>query len=322
MVSQATRTLPGMMTKLSSMDDLASSQRSLVTRKQLLDAGFKPTRIAGFLRSRALKPVRPRVYAMTGSIRDWKQTLLASVLAFDERAVASHSSAARLWEFAHRPEDAVEVTLEVDFTPKQRGVHRTTILPDDDVTTRSGIPCTSFERTLCDCTTLLSAFQLGRVLDDGLRRGDASLVRLHACAARLDSGPNRRLGIIKGLLAQRDPSYNAGGSAAELHVLSVIREAKLPEPVQQFEVRVDGKRYVLDFAWPEHKLFVEYYGLAFHSGASAVARDNARLTAMVRDDWKPLVFTDATPDQEIVRDIKDALSKAPSDGAVEHRLSA
>ena len=98
-----------------------------------------------------------------------------------------------LWEFVHRPEDTIDVTLESEFTPKRRGLHRTTILPDEDRTVRSDIPCTTFERTLCDCTTLLSPFQLGRVLDDGLRRGEASLAKLQKCAARLDSGPGRRL---------------------------------------------------------------------------------------------------------------------------------
>ena len=228
----------------------------------------------------------------------------------------------RLWDYVHRPESCIDVLYEGDLFRRREGLHRTTILPDEDVTERSGIPCTTFERTLCDCTTLLSPFQLGRVLDDGLRRGDASLVRLHSCAARLDSGPNRRLGVIKGLLAQRDPSYNPGGSAAELEMLRVIREAGLPEPVQQFEVEADGHRYVLDFAWPPQKVYAEYYGLAVHSGASAVAHDNERLNALGGEDWRPLIFTDATPDGQIVRDIRNALSKSPSDGDIEQRWSA
>jgi very-short-patch-repair endonuclease len=322
MVSQAARSVPSMATRLSSIDEFASSQWSLITREQLLHRKFTRTKIATLLRSGALRPVRLGVYATFGSVRGWQQELMASILGASDDAVASHSSAARLWDFVHRPEDTNEVTIESDIGQRKRGVHRTTILPDDDVTVRSGIPCTSFERTLCDCTTLLSPFQLGRVLDDGLRRGDASLLRLHRCAARLDSGPNRRLGVIKGLLALRDASYDPGGSASELEMLRVIREAELPEPVQQFEVQADGRRYVLDFAWPAHKVYAEYYGLAVHSGASAVAHDSERITALGGEEWRPLIFTDATPDGHIVRDIKNALSKAPSDGAAEHRMSA
>jgi hypothetical protein len=308
--------------KLSSIDDLASGQWSVVTRQQLVDLGFARNAIASLLRTGALRFVRPGIYATFGSTRGWHQDLMAFLLASGDGAVASHSSAARLWEFAHRPEDEVEVLLKSDSSAGKRGVHRTTILPDEDLAVRSGIPCTSFERTLCDCTTLLSPFQLGRVLDDGLRRREASLVKLQKCAARLDSGPGRRLGVVKDLLGQRDASFNPGGSAAELDVLKVIRDADLPEPVQQHPVRAGGKSYFLDFAWPEQKVFVEYYGLSWHSGASAVAYDNERQRALVGLRWRPLVFTDESTDGEIVRDITNALSKPPSDGEIEHRMSA
>jgi len=304
------------------IDALASGQWSLVTRQQLVDAGFTRSTIARLLRSGALRSVELGVYATLGSVRDWRQDLLAALLALDARAVASHSSAARLWAFIHRPADSLDVLLECDFTPKGRGIHRTTILPDEDLAVRSGIPCTSFERTLCDCTTLLSPFQLGRVLDDGLRRREVSLLRLQRCAARLDSGPGRRLGVVKDLLGQRDALFNPGGSAAELHVLKVIRDAGLPEPVQQHPVRAAGKSYALDFAWPEQKVYVEYYGLAWHSGASAVAYDNERQRALVGLQWRPLVFTDESSDGQIVRDVRNALSTPSSDGALEHRASA
>jgi very-short-patch-repair endonuclease len=302
---------------LTSIDDLARMQLSLVTRQQLLDAGFSPSSVATLLRSRALRPVRPRVYATLGSIRDWQQEVMATVLAAGEGAVASHASAARLWAFVYRPEERVDVLSRSDFGSRRRGVHRTTILPDEDVSVRSGIPCTSFERTLCDCTTLLSPFQLGRVLDDGLRRGEASLTRLQRCAARLDSGPRRRLGVVKGLLAARDASFDPGGSASELHVLQVIRDAGLPAPVQQYRVKAGDRSYVLDFAWPDRRLLVEYYGLAVHSGASAVAHDNERLRALVGAGWRTLVFTDDTSDQQMVRDVANALRLAPSDGALD-----
>jgi hypothetical protein len=311
-----------MAAKLSSIDDLAKVQWSLVTREQLLEAGFGRPRIATLLRTGSIRFVRPGIYATFGSRPDWHQALMATVLAVGDGAVASHSSAARLWEFAHRPEEAGEVLFKGDSSARKRGVHRTTILPDEDVSMRSGIPCTSFERTLCDCTTLLSPFQLGRVLDDGLRRRDTSLVRLQRCAARLDSGPGRRLALVKYLLGQRDASFDPGGSAAELHVLKAVRDAGLPEPVQQHPVRARQKSYVLDFAWPEQKVYVEYYGLLWHSGASAVAYDSERQTALVGLGWRPLVFTDGTSDREIVRDVANALSTAPSDGAIEHRMSA
>jgi hypothetical protein len=291
--------------------ETAIRQWGLITRQQLLDSGISPNRIAGLLRSGALRRAGHRVYSTLGSPRSREQAALAAVLSVGAGAVASHATAARLWGFVYLPPDQVDVTVLVDaesaFGARRPGLHRTRVLPTEDVTERAGVPCTTFERTLCDCTTRLSAFQLGRILDDGLRHNLASLDRLAKCVLRLDSGPGRRLQIAKELLAQRDESFDPGGSASELRLLAVLRHAGVPAPVQQYHVRVDDHPYELDFAWPDQRVFAEYYGLAVHSGASAVAYDSSRLTAMVAAGWKPLVFTDASPDHEIVKRARGAL---------------
>jgi hypothetical protein len=306
-----------MVSILQAVDVAASKQWSLITRQQLLDSGVSAERVAGLLRSGVFRRAGYRVYATVGSPRSWEQSVLAAVLSAGPGAVASHASAARLWGFSYLPEAGLDVTILVDaessFGRRRPGLHRTRVLPDADIDRRLEIPCTTFERTLCDCTTRLSAFQLGRVLDDGLRRNLASLDRLMKCVVRLDSGPGRRLLIAKELLAKRDGSFDPGGSASELRVLAVLREAGVPAPVQQFRVRVGSRSFELDFAWPDRRVLAEYYGLAVHSGASAVAHDNSRLTALAAVGWKPLVFTDASSDQEIVERVRQALADNQSD---------
>ena len=127
---------------------------------------------------------------------------------------------------------------------------------------------------------------------------------------------------MKTLLSERDASFDPGGSASELYVLKVLRDAGFPEPVQQYPVRVDGHHYVLDFAWPDRRVCVEYYGLAVHSGVSAVAHDNSRLTALVTARWRPLVFTDKSSDREIVDRVREALADDQSDWSLSDRLGA
>jgi hypothetical protein len=306
------------------IDGLASGQWSLVTRQQLLDSDISQRRIASLLRSGVLRRVGYHVYSTFGARESWERDVLTAVLA-RPGGVASHAAAARLWDYSHLPADALDVLIRVDRESTvwgHRDVHRTLILPDDDVTERSGIPCTGFERTLCDCTKLLTEYQLGRVLDDGLRRGVASLDRLMKCAARLDSGPGRRLSVMKTLLAQRDASFHPGGSGAELDVLKVIRAADLPIPVQQYPIRVAGHNYDLDYAWPDRKVFLEYYGLPRHSGASAVAYDSRRQTALVAAGWRPVVFTDATTEREMVRSLRAVIETEQSDRLLEGRRGA
>ncbi|HEV7524668.1 MAG TPA: hypothetical protein VGP92_06865, partial [Acidimicrobiia bacterium] len=202
-----------------------------------------------------------------------------------------------------------EITVERTCYVEMRGVgvHRSGTLGDADVAQRSGIACTSFERTLCDCTTRLSEYQLGRVLDDGLRRGIASIQRLKDCSERTESAPGRHMSVVRALLAQRGIGFGPGGSRSELNVLDVLRRARLPLPVQQFRVRIGSKTFRPDFAWPDHKVFAEYYGLPFHIGASAVVADSHRLTALSADGWLPLVFTHESSDREIVQRTAAAL---------------
>jgi hypothetical protein len=226
-----------------------------------------------------------------------------------------------LWGFEPRPEDRYEVTVPRAKYAALHGVslHRSQTLRDaSDVHVRRGIPCTTFERTLCDCTTLLSARQLGRVLDDGIRRSVASLARLKDCCEQNESGPGRHMSVVRDLLAERGVGFNPGGSRSELQLLDVFRRAGIPMPTQQLRVHVEGRTYRPDFAWPDRMVFAEYYGLPFHTGAAAVIADNERLTALAAAGWLPLIFTHASSDRAIIERTTAALAQR----AVLHQVSA
>jgi hypothetical protein len=276
-------------------------QHGLVTLDQLRAGELSDEQAQKLVHQKVLRRIRPRVFGLVGSRDSWERGLLAAVLSVGG-SVASHASAARLWNFSPRPEDRYEITVGRAHRARLRGVvlHRSGTLADDDVSRHQDIACTSFERTLCDCTTLLSEHQLGRAIDDGLRRGVASLRRLRSCAERLESGPGRHMSVVRSLLVARAIGFHPGGSGAELHLLEVFRRARLPLPVQQYSVKIGTKTFRPDFAWPEYKVFAEYYGLPFHTGASAVASDSERLTALAAEGWLPLVFTSASSDREVI----------------------
>jgi hypothetical protein len=299
-----------MPTSLQKLAGIASRQRGLTTWDQLLEAGFSQRRIATLVGRDYLTRVRPRVYRVAGSEISWEQTLLSAVLSVGGYALASHTSAARLWGFTHSPEPVIEISVGRERRTTSHGValHRSRCLDRTDATRRHGIPCTSFARTLCDCSTVLSEFQLGRTLDDGLRRGVATVADLIECARRLESGPGRHMSAIRALLTTRHRDFVPGGSASERRVLDVLRSASLPAPVQQHVVRIGGRRFELDYAWPDLFVFVEYYGLAVHSLPSAVAYDSERLTLLTSAGWTPLVFTDSSTDEEMVERISTVLA--------------
>ena len=295
---------------LAQFESVLAAQHGLITLDQLRHEHLSDDKTRRLVARRVLRRVRPRVYGLVGATESWERGLQAIVLSVSG-SFASHSSAARLWNFEPRAEDRYEITVPRECRINMAGValHRSRTIGAHDVARRAGIESTSFERTLTDCTTLLSEHQLGRVLDDGLRRGVASLSRLADCLERLESGPGRHMSIVRSLLAIRGIGFVPGGSRAELQVLDVLRRAGLPLPVQQHRVRVGSKTYRPDYAWPDRMVFAEYYGLPFHTGANAVIADSERLTALVAAGWLPLVFTQASTDREIVERTAAALDQ-------------
>jgi hypothetical protein len=286
----------------------AAQQDALITTAQLRKAGVRDDALPTLVANGWLRHERRGVYAIEGAPRTWRQSLHGAVLAIGN-AVVSHSCAATFWEYRHLPYLTLEVTVGRTRSGRVPGVHahHVTTMPEDDVTHRFGMPVTTFERTLIDCSTVLSPFQLLANLDDGLRRNVASVRALRECAERLHSGPGRRLSVIEWVLERRPNAYQPGGSHAERRILDVLVAAGLPAPVQQYRVQVDGKTYFLDYAYPDRRIFIEYYGNAWHGTPSAVVYDSERISALTSRQWLPLMFTEETPDRVIIQRVAAVL---------------
>ena len=233
-------------------------------------------------------------------------------LCIGDEAYGSHSSGANLWTFCQDLDVYYEVSVARTYVGEVEGVniHRTSHLDERDLTVRAGVPCTTYERTLCDCTTRYTPLQVGRILDDGLRRHVMTLKRLRDCAERIESGPGRHMSVIHALLKDRDTSYEPGGSDKELDVLEILRNTGTSASSSAVSDSPGESVYRPDYAWPEVNAFAEYYGLPWHIGASAVIRDSKRVTALSTAGWMPLIFTKAATPAEIVEAVTAALASS------------
>ena len=72
-------------------------------------------------------------------------------------------------------------------------------------------------------------------------------------------------------------------------------DGNLPTPELQYEL-IDGNGDLrrLDFAWPDHRVAVEYDGVDWHSGPDAMKRDRRRQAALGDIRWvaPAIVFED------------------------------
>jgi very-short-patch-repair endonuclease len=92
-------------------------------------------------------------------------------------------------------------------------------------------------------------------------------------------------------------------------VLGVLLDAGLPAPIAQHPVNVDGRRYRLDFAWPEQRVAMEVDGFGPHSSYAAFHDDRRRDLALQGDGWRVLHVTEETPAPQIVAVISAALAR-------------
>ncbi|MFN2609222.1 MAG: hypothetical protein ABR511_15245 [Acidimicrobiales bacterium] len=270
---------------------LASSQGGMVARHQARDH-MTAKQLKNRLATGRLVVVRRGVYRFAGSPEGRWDDLRAACLAEGPAAVASHRSAAELWGMAGIVAEQPEITVPAPMWPRLPGVrgHQSARLPHAHVTMRHGIPVTSPARTVTDLSAELTSGVLGRLVDECLRRRITDLRQLRAVHDLL-VGAAAGLGTLRAVLDLRQPGHHPGDSPGELDLCRLLVDAGLPSPVPQHQVVAGRTVYVLDLAYPEIRLGLEYDGWTAHGTRSAFDHDRARGNALAAAGWTMLHFT-------------------------------
>lgn len=268
----------------------AAKQLGLITRPQLVGIGLSRGQIARLLESGRLVEIVGRVYLVGGAAANDRVELAAACLATG--GVASHRSAAHLHGLVDLGPTRAEVTVGPTQGARQGPVvHRSMDLLARDIVRVDGIRTTNATRTLIDLggvvpSTMLEA-ALERALHGRLTTFDRLVRRFFEVARHGRTG----VGPLRSLLVDRDPLLAPAESDLETHLLRILREGGLPEPVRQFTVNLGGAVFRLDVSYPELKIFIEGDGFGTHSTRKAFERDRERQNLLVANGWLPLVFT-------------------------------
>jgi hypothetical protein len=146
-------------------------------------------------------------------------------------------------------------------------------------------------------------------LDAALRTGTCRRVDLQS-AARQQSG-RRGIAAVRALIALAAADAE---SPMESEARLVMIDGGLPTPVlQHVVVDLSGRRWRLDFAWPQLRVGAEYDGVDWHSGPDAFVRDRRRSAALQELGWVvvPIVAEDVRyRSWELVRRIETQLVRA------------
>jgi very-short-patch-repair endonuclease len=270
---------------------LARNQHGLVAREQVLVAmtadGLRGATAAGLLVRE-----QPNVYRLGGSPITYLQRALGATLA--SGAVASHRTAAYLWDLVPDEPRVVEVTAPYPRHPRLRvvKVHRSRDLTDDQVVVHRGIPVTNPMRALVD---LAAVVRDTSVLEDALERGVTarrySVIAVENLLARLAQPGRDGAGVLGRVLDERALGRDRADGLLEPRMARLLRNAGLPQPVFQHPVRLGRHRYRVDFAYPEELIAIEVDGYELRASPRAHRRDLERQNRLVSAGWTVLRFT-------------------------------
>lgn len=297
--------------RLRALAAVASRQHGLFTARQAATAGVTKGFLDRRLRDGEMVAVDYGVYRSVLTPTTWHQRLLAACLAGP--AVASHRSAALLWDLPSITPDAVEVTALRHRRRTGDGVtwHESYLLDERSVTEIAGVPVTTADRTVADLAGVLAPEQLQRVVDDVLRRRLTSVASLGQLLERL--GPMRRGSPALRRLLDTRAGAAVPESDLETQFELLVAAHGLPAPVAQHPVVApDGRRLRIDYAYPDVLVGVELLGARFHATPERWSADIERLGVLAALGWHVLTFTYEQVTQRpalVIRGIEQALAR-------------
>jgi predicted transcriptional regulator of viral defense system len=235
------------------------------------------------------------VYSITGVPDRWTSGLLAAVWAGGGRALASHRSAAALWELPGSRHDIFEITCPRWRRTQEAGlvVHESKALTPTDAAVVDGIPVTSVERTIFDLCGVYRSTAIDIAIDSAIRRELTNVEQLESTLARLARRGRSGTQRLRRVLAERSPVTALTANERERLLFDMLRRHDFPPPVPQYEIRDETGNLIArpDFAYPDLKIAIEYDSVQEHTGKMALFRDSARRNSVVALGWAPIAAT-------------------------------
>lgn len=275
---------------------LATKHHGIVSLRQVHELGGTSETTKRRIASGRWDSVHEGVYRITGAPVTWRSFVLAACWAGGTRALASHTSAAALWQLPSGRTDVVELTCPRWQRARHDGltVHETKLLVDEhDRATVDNIPCTSPERSLFDLARRTSPVMLDANIDAALRRGLVTLDGLASTVDRLATKGRPGGRRFRAAVAERVGGGATAESVPERFLAAALVRHGLPRPTLQYEVRTPSGEFAarVDLAYPDSRILIEYDSFEHHVGKLAFVRDGARRNALQELGYTVLTAT-------------------------------
>jgi hypothetical protein len=297
----------------------AAKQHGVFSHAQALAAGMTRSAIHHRLATGDWVRVFPGVYRLAGAPQTWAQRLMAAALwagaceAGGPVAAVSHRAAAALLGLEGFQRKGIEVSTlrKLAHPPETVVCHRVAHLPGGHVTTRLGIPVTSADRLLLDLAPTLEVARLERLVDEVLRMGLASRLRI---AWTVGHSQARGRVTLKQIIDVRLRDYVPPDGELEALFLSLVLEWGFKRPVGQHEIHGLDFEGRVDYLWPEEKVAVELQGFIWHRCRHRWRGDITKRNILTGRGWTVFQFTweDLTEHPDFVHECLSATLGTPA----------
>jgi hypothetical protein len=264
---------------------LASYQKGIIRRGQLIDAGYSASAVQRRLVSGDWQRLGDGVYATFTGESTREARLWTAVLRAGPGALLSHETAAELHGFASEISAKIHVTVPFDRRPARRRdvhgivIHRARVLRPDEMQAPWLYPITSVQDTVLDLVDAAKTFDRAYSwICDALGAKKTALVHLRAGLARRKK--IRWRAWLTDALAECEDGINS--ALERRYVRDVERAHGLPRAIRQVKRRVGSGNIYLDNLYEEYQLCVELDGAATHPDKNRwkdTKRDNANIAA-------------------------------------------
>jgi hypothetical protein len=265
----------------------------VISLEQLLEAGFTYAEVRGWVSRGLLIRLHRGVYAVGQLPQLTKGYLEAALLAAGPDAFLSHRTAAAVWGLREVS------TRRIDVSLPRRGLRSRGTLKvhhaagPAGITTRNGLPVSSFPQMLVELAPLETPTELDRLVTWGIRKRFLDLDEMRVTLVAND----RRGGIAKLRKALADylPTEDRTSDLERDFDAFLGEHPEIPPPM--CNVYIDG--WEIDCYWPEYNLAVELDGRPYHIAVRGdMEKDRYKDGKLLIIGIRPLRITDARFNQD------------------------
>jgi very-short-patch-repair endonuclease len=285
----------GGIVKHQELERIARRQLGCFRYDQVLACGISHDAITRNVAAHRWVELRHGVYRAAASAPStWQQRLMALTLSVD--GVAYGRSAVALYKLLPPPKSPEVLVVRAWRNRPREGLHSTRALPPSEVIVVDHIRATSPARAIIDAAASLTPRAVEALVDRAVLRHVVNAQSLHRRALELRNPKRTGASRVVKAIASQHPDIRRARSDWEATVVRIAQRLGLPRPRLNYRVVVDGQPRLLDVAWSESLIDLEYDGFEPHMDRCVFDDDRVRQNALVAAGWTVFRLTQAMLD--------------------------